>query len=41
MTKSVFVVHQVQGQDAIVTLADQIARKVLDQRQELIAHDPL
>jgi hypothetical protein len=36
-----FVVHQVQGQDAIATLADQIARKVLDQRQELMAHDPL
>ena len=35
-----FVVHQVQGQDALATLADQIARKVLDQRQELIAHEP-
>ena len=41
ITAAKFVVNQVQGQDAIATLADQIARKVLDQRQELLAHDPL
>jgi hypothetical protein len=34
-----FVVHQVQGQDSLQLLADQIAQKILDERQNLLMHD--
>jgi hypothetical protein len=34
-----FVFYQAQGQDAIAVLADQIARKILDERPQLLAHD--
>jgi hypothetical protein len=36
-----FVVHQVQGQDSMMALADQIANKIFEQRDELLAHDPV
>jgi len=34
-----FVAHQVQGQDSLQLLADQIAQKILDERQNLLMHD--
>lgn len=36
-----FVVHQVEGQDSTSALADQIAQKIIDQQQVLLAHDPM
>jgi hypothetical protein len=34
-----FVVHQVRGEDSLQLLADQIAQKILDERQTLLIHD--
>jgi hypothetical protein len=36
-----FVVHQAQGEDSLQLLADQIAQKILDERQNLLMHDAL
>jgi hypothetical protein len=35
-----FVLHQVQGNDSIQILADDIAQKILDERLNLIGHEP-
>ena len=34
-----FVVHQVQGEDSLQLLANQIAQKIVDERQNLVMHD--
>jgi hypothetical protein len=34
-----FVVHQVQEEDSLQRLADQIAQKILEERQNLVMHD--
>ena len=34
-------VHQVEEQDSTSVLADQIAQKIIDQQQVLLAHDPM
>ena len=34
-----FVVHHAQGEDSLQLLADQIAQKILDERQNLLMHD--
>jgi hypothetical protein len=34
-----FVVHQAQGEDSLQLLADQVAQKILDERQNLLMHD--
>jgi hypothetical protein len=36
-----FVIHQVQGQDSIQVLANQIAQKILDERDNLLLHHSL
>jgi hypothetical protein len=36
-----FVVHQAQGEDSLQLLADQIAQRILDERQSLLMHDAL
>jgi hypothetical protein len=35
-----FVLHQVKGEDSIDVLATQIAKKIIDERQRLLEHDP-
>jgi hypothetical protein len=36
-----FVVQRAQGEDSVARLADDIARKILEVRADLVAHDPL
>jgi hypothetical protein len=36
-----FVVQRAQGEDSIARLADDIARRILEVREDLLAHDPL
>jgi hypothetical protein len=36
-----FVVHRAQGEDSLAQLADEIARKLGDVHEDLVAHDPL
>lgn len=36
---SKFVIHQVQGEDSLTLLADEIAQRILEERQNLLTHD--